>query len=68
VHGETAVTEMLVRGIHDGVLDLPGLEPLPPTGRRARLLLRETITVRHGLVVRVRMDFDPAEIRRALEL
>jgi predicted ester cyclase len=66
VHGETAVTEMLVRGIHHGVLELPGLEPLPPTGRRARLLLRETITVRHGLIARVRMDFDPAELRRAL--
>jgi predicted ester cyclase len=66
VHGETAVTEMIIRGIHDGVLELPGLPSIPPTGRRARLLLRETITVRHGLIARVRMDFDPAELRSVL--
>jgi predicted ester cyclase len=68
VHGETAATEMIIRGIHDGVLELPGLAPLPPTGRRARLLLRETITVRHGLIASVRMEFDRGEVRRALEL
>jgi predicted ester cyclase len=66
VRGETAVTEMDVRGTHSGVLELPGLPPLPGTGRRARVPMRETLTVHHGLIANVRMEFDPAEIRRVL--
>jgi predicted ester cyclase len=66
IHGDTAVTEMHVTGTHTGVFELPGFPPIPPTGRHARLELRETITVRHGLIASVRVEFNPAELRRTL--
>lgn len=66
VHGETAVTELRAEGTHEGLLDLPGLPSLPPTGRHATMTMRETMVVHHGLIASVRMDFDPDELRRLL--
>lgn len=66
--GYTAQTDWLAAGTHRGVLELPGFPPIPPTNRLAELSMRETITVRNGLVVTSRMEFDPAELRRALGL
>lgn len=65
--GDTAVTALQARGTHTGALELPGLQPIPPSGRRARLPMRETITVEGGLIVRVRREFDPVELRRLLK-
>jgi predicted ester cyclase len=66
VGGDVAATELLARGTHTGVLELPGLPPIPPTGRSAQLPMRETITVKGGLIVSVKMEFDPGELRRVL--
>jgi predicted ester cyclase len=66
IHGDVAVADLEARGTHAGVLELPGLPAIPPTGRRARLRMRETITVEGGLIVRVRREFSPAELRRVL--
>lgn len=68
VAGDQAVTELHAEGTHSGVLELPGLPPIPPTGRHAQLPMRETITVQNGLIVSVRMEFDLAELRRVLGL
>ncbi len=63
---QIARTEWLGEGTHLGVLQLPGFPPIPPTGRFARLPMSETIRIERGLVASTRMEFDPAELRRAL--
>lgn len=66
IHGDMAVADLQVRGTHSGVLELPGLPPIQPTGRRARFSMRETLSVEGGLIVRVRREFNPDEIGRVL--
>jgi predicted ester cyclase len=66
VSGDAVVTDLRLEGTHRGALDLPGLEPIPPSGRYAHLQIRETITVHHGLIVDVRVEFDPAGLCRIL--
>ena len=55
-------------GTHRGSLDLPGLPPIAPTGRSARFPMTETSTIRNGLIVGSRLEFDPDALRRALGL
>lgn len=63
-----AETEWLGEGTHLGTIELPGLPVIPPTGVHARLPMRETIRLEGGLIVESRMEYDPAELRRALGL
>lgn len=62
----TAVTEWIGQGTHLGTLDLPGFMPLPATGVRAQLPMRETVTITDGRIAASRMEFDPAEMLRRL--
>lgn len=64
----TVVTDWLGEGCHQGVLDLSGMPPLPATGVRAQLPMRETVRIADGLIVSSRMEFDPAELCRRLGL
>jgi predicted ester cyclase len=68
VSGDTAASEWIGEGTHQGALDLPGLPRIPATGVRAQLPMRETIRIVNKLVVQSRMDFDPHELRRRLGL
>lgn len=63
---QTVTAEWVGEGTHQGVLDLPGLPAIPPTGIRATMPMRETIRVTGGLVTASRTDFDPAELARRL--
>lgn len=64
----TVVTEWIGHGTHRGVLELPGFRPLPPTGVRAQLPMREVVTIEDGRIIKCRMEFDPAEMLRRLGL
>lgn len=66
--GGTVVTDWVGEGSHRGVLDLSGMPPIPPTGVRAELPMRETVRIADGLIVSSRMDFDAAELCRRLGL
>jgi predicted ester cyclase len=66
VRADTAQADWIAEGTHAGTLELPGLPPIPATGRQARLPMRETITIQHGLIVASRMQFDIGELRQAL--
>lgn len=66
VTGDTARTEWIGEGTHQGMLELPGLPGIPATGRKADLPMRETIRIVNGLIVESRMEFDPLELRRRL--
>lgn len=67
--GDQAVTtDWVGEGTHSGVLELPGLPAIAPTGLRATMPMRETISVTGGLVTASRTDFDPAELARRLGL
>ena len=68
VGGYAAQTNWIAEGTHLGLLELPGLPPIPATGKHARLPMRETITIRNGLITDSRMEFDPASLRSALGL
>lgn len=54
------------RGTHTGSLELGEAATIPATGRRARLLFRDMLEVRDGLITRVEFDFDLAELKRQL--
>jgi predicted ester cyclase len=64
--GPVIQTNWIGHGTHLGVLELPGLPPIPPTHIRAQLPMRETINVVNGLIVESRLEFDPIELRRRL--
>ena len=64
--GPTIHTDWIGQGTHLGVLELPGIPPIPPTGIRAQLPMRETIRLSDGLVIESKMEFDPLELRRRL--
>jgi predicted ester cyclase len=66
VYGETALTELIMEGMHVGTLQLPGLPVLPPTKRQAHLPMREALIVRNNLITSVRLEFDPIELCRTL--
>lgn len=66
--GPAAYTDWIAEGTHLGVLELPGFPPIPPTGVRAQLPMRETIRIAEGMIVESRMEFDPDELRRRLGL
>lgn len=68
VSRDTACTECIGEGTHQGLLELPGLPRVLPTGVKAQLPMRETIRVINNLVVQSRMEFDPHELRRRLGL
>lgn len=63
---QIARSEWVGEGTHRGVLELPGLPPIPPTGRHVQLPMCETIRIHNGLVVSSRMEFDPLQLRRVL--
>lgn len=63
---QTAQTEWTAHGTHHGMLELPGFQPIPPSGRRASLPMRESITIRNGLIVESVMEFDPVQLQRVL--
>lgn len=65
---ETVQTDWIGEGTHTGVLELPGLPPIPATGRHAQFPMRETIRIVNGLIAESRMEFDPASLRRLLGL
>ena len=62
----TAVTEWVGHGTHLGTLELPGFRPLPATGVRAQLPMREVVTIADGRIIKSRMEFDPIEMMRRL--
>lgn len=68
VDADTVQTDWIGEGTHLGALEVPGLPPIPATGVRAQLPMRETIRIAGGLVVESRMEFDPHELRRRLGL
>ncbi|HXG54173.1 MAG TPA: hypothetical protein VNJ03_02225, partial [Vicinamibacterales bacterium] len=63
---DTVQTNWIGEGTHVGLLELPGLPPLPATGRHAQFPMRETIRITGGLIVEVRMEFDSAALKRLL--
>lgn len=65
---DTVQTDWIGEGTHLGLLEVPGLPPIPATGVRAQLPMRETIRIAEGLIVESRMEFDPHELRRRLGL
>jgi hypothetical protein len=62
------VADWVGEGSHRGVLDLAGMPPIPATGVRAALPMRETVRIADGLIVSSRMDFDPVQLCRRLGL
>ncbi|MEX2272395.1 MAG: nuclear transport factor 2 family protein [Vicinamibacterales bacterium] len=64
----TAATDWIGEGTHLGLLELPGLPPIPATGVHTTLPMRETITITDGRITGSRMDFEPAELARRLGL
>jgi predicted ester cyclase len=68
VDDQTVVTDWIGEGTHLGLLELPGLPPIPATSVHALMPMRETITVADGRIVASRMDFDPAELAHRLGL
>lgn len=64
--GPLVQTEWVMHGTHMGVLDLPGLTPIPPTDVHMHLAMRETVCIANGLIVESVMEFDPEELRSQL--
>jgi predicted ester cyclase len=64
--GDRIVVRLLGRGTHTGDLVLGDAMSIPPTGRRAQLIVKETLDIKNGLIVHEEMDFDLAEMRRVL--
>ena len=59
----TVRIEWVAHGTHLGVLALPGMRPVPPTGFHTHIPLRETIRVVNGLIVESEMEFDPDDLQ-----
>ena len=53
-------------GTHTGDLMLGEDFTIPATGTQSELTFRDTLTIRNGLIVHSRLDFDAAEMRRRL--
>ena len=68
IDDRVAVTDWIGEGTHLGLLELPGLPPIPATGVHAEMPMRETITIIDGRIVGSCMEFDPAELARRLGL
>ena len=68
ISANVAQTDWVGQGTHKGPLEIPGLPPLPASGMRAKLPMRETIRVDGGLIVESKMEFDPAALHKALGL
>lgn len=64
----TVVTDWIAEGTHLGLLELPGMPAIPPTGIRARMPMAETIVIADGRIVSSRMEFDPVDLARRLGL
>jgi predicted ester cyclase len=66
VDGSAVRVEFIGHGTHTGDLVLGDTVSIPATGRRAHLPFRETLEIRHGLIVSSELDFDVAEMQRRL--
>lgn len=66
--GLVVAVDLLARGVHDGLLQLPGFAPVRATGREASLTMRDTTTFENGLIVKSVLELDPAALRGALGL
>ena len=64
----TAATDWIGEGTHLGLLELPGLPPIPATGVHTQMPMRETLTIIDNRIVESLMEFDPAELGRRLGL
>jgi len=53
-------------GTHTGDLMLGEDFTIPATGSASELTFRDTLTIRNGLIVHSRLEFDAAEMRRRL--
>lgn len=66
VDAETVEVEFIGRGTHAGDLVLGEDLTIPATGRRTELPFTDTLTIRDGLVVKSRFDFDVNELKKRL--
>ena len=62
----TVRAEFVGRGTHTGDLVLGEYFTLPATGTHADLPFRDTLSIRNGLIVASKLEFDVAELRRRL--
>lgn len=63
---QVARVSLMAEGSHTGVLDLPGLPPIPPSNRYAEFPMRETLTWANNRLVNVRLEFDTDALRSLL--
>ena len=64
----TVRTEWVAHGTHLGVLALPGIRPVAPTGIHTHIPLRETIRFVNGMIVESEVEFDPGDLQGRLTL
>ena len=62
----TVRIEWVAHGTHLGVLALPGVPPVAPSGIHTHVTLRETIRVANLMIVESVMEFDPEDLRHRL--
>ena len=62
----TVCTEWVAHGTHLGVLALPGVRPVAPTGIHTHILMRETIRLENGMIVESEMEFDPEDLQHCI--
>ena len=62
----TVRTEWVAHGTHLGVLALPGIRPVAPTGIHTHIPLRETIRFVNGMIVESEMEFDPEDLHHRI--
>jgi predicted ester cyclase len=63
---DTVAVDFLGSGTHTGELTFWEGKSLPPTGRRAEVMFRYTLTVKNDLIVNAELDFDLNEMLRQL--